>query len=326
LAAGFTLVELLVVIAIIAVLSSMITVVAFRVRKTGKNATIKIDVMNLDQALSAYKEKFGAYPPDFSNFTDVQQHFAVAFPRCAYNSTQLQNALNSLPGGMPTPASALTFWLGGMPELTASLASGGTPTGRYLGFSADPTDPLDYFNPQGVSNPTTWQQSRIGPFFDFDISRVGVTVNGATTTHDNKYYPNNGLGNVTTNTGGVLTNPNSPYVYFAARNGIYTSYCSVPPVSGSTQVICTPYVDWRVNQNVDASWPTSQPNPLAWVNPKTFQILCPGLDGQYSGTLNPVAGVYMPGQYPTGANYGQNTLDDITNFTVKVTLGDDKPE
>jgi hypothetical protein len=60
-------------------------------------------------------------------------------------------------------------------------------------------------------------------------------------------------------------------------------------------------------------------SPQAYVNPQSFQLLCPGLDGKYGSTTDK-----NPGQYPKGSNYDPNFgLDDMTNFTKGATVGDD---
>ena len=52
-----------------------------------------------------------------------------------------------------TPATALAFWLGGIPDAQ----------GKLSGFSKNPADPFE----SPVTTP-----SRIGPFFDFDPGRL----------------------------------------------------------------------------------------------------------------------------------------------------------
>ena len=90
-------------------------------------------------------------------------------------------------GNNLTPATALVFWLGGMQDLN----------GNFIGFSADPTDPFDvkYAAIHGVG---TYQKTRIGPFFDFQKSRVSGYF----------YFPDNGLG--------TDLSANSPYLYFVS--------------------------------------------------------------------------------------------------------------
>ena len=57
----------------------------------------------------------------------------------------------------------------------------------------------------------------------------------------------------------------------------------------------------------------------SFVNPKSYQLLCPGMDGKY--------GVYAKNawpQYPAGTNYDStNGQDDMTNFTNGATVADD---
>jgi prepilin-type N-terminal cleavage/methylation domain-containing protein len=202
---GFTLVELLVVITIIGVLASLITVAALEVKKMAKNAVMKMEVVQMDQALNAFKEKFGAYPPDSpgNNNANVMQFLAVAFPR--YSGTWPPSGVSFT----LSPSNALPFWLGG------AVGASGQPNG----FSSNPTNPFD-------SNP-----SRIGPFFSFDTSRMygGSYFVGA------GYFPNNGLGSGTTT--------NSPYVYFCSQSGSYSqsSSCNTFCSNLQTQATIWPY-------------------------------------------------------------------------------------
>ena len=41
------------------------------------------------------------------------------------------------------------------------------------------------------------------------------------------------------------------------------------------------------------------------MNPRSFQILCPGLDGIFGTGYH----------YPSGADYNVNNNDDVTNFS-----------
>ena len=89
-------------------------------------------------------------------------------------------------------------------------------------------------------------------------------------------------------------------------NNSYTSTAytvSYTFAGSSASASVQPYVDTRASS--------------AYVNPTTFQIICPGLDGQYGGTGG-------TNQYPNGP-YGQYQSDDITNFTKGSTLADDTP-
>ncbi len=65
-AAGFTLVEMLVVITIIGILAGLVIPAVVVAMRKAKEATIVMEISQLDMALKAYKEKFGEYPPDFA--------------------------------------------------------------------------------------------------------------------------------------------------------------------------------------------------------------------------------------------------------------------
>ncbi len=146
-------------------------------------ARMKIEVVSLDQALEAYKERFGEYPPDGGDPAAVTRHLARAFPHS-----------KDAPPITVDPSTALVFWLGGVPE----VGPDGKPTGRLCGFSSNPLHPFEN---------NKIQPRRIDPFFNFDLSRLPA---GTYT-----YYPNNGLS--------ADPAKNQPYVYFAARSGTYSN-------------------------------------------------------------------------------------------------------
>ena len=208
---------------------------------------------------------------------------ATAFPQyfAGLPTKDPQSSARCLPSVRRRPWS---FWLGYFQSTTGSGV-----TGNFIGFSADPTDPFDvnYAATGGTATGAAkYQSARIPAFFDFQISRVS----------NYQYFPDNGIA--------ASPSVNSPYLYFAPVNGAYPSTY----MCANGNVTCTPYVDTRQS--------SASPPP---VNPKSFQILCPGMDG-----------VYGPGNsYPTGARcggrkpYTKANYDDITNFTSKSTLQDD---
>ena len=125
----------------------------------------------------------------------------------------------------------------------------------------------------------------------------------------------------------------SPYLYFKAVAGQYamtvnsqTTYNSWTQPSDSQKI--TAFKDSK-------AW-DSTVNAYAWVNPKLYQVLCPGLDGKYgranngtgpSGTDPGGGGIYAP-LYPDGTNYSTSPsyiTDDMGNFTTGTTVGDDMP-
>ena len=93
------------------------------------------------------------------------------------------------------------------------------------------------------------------------------------------------------------------FLYFkavAGANPVYTNTPFTPSNAGSATL---PYV--------------SSASPSTYINPSSYQLLCPGMDGNFGNYSS------AP-QYPAGANYDQkNGLDDMTNFTSGTTVQDD---
>ncbi len=115
--AGFTLIELLVVIMIIGMLMALLTVAVQGPLRRAREARIQVELGQLKQAVTAYKEQRGEYPPCLADYmvgTDTQNsistaaqkrfimHLRYAFPRFAPDPTNPGNpakqfqALNTL--------------------------------------------------------------------------------------------------------------------------------------------------------------------------------------------------------------------------------------
>jgi len=124
---------------------------------------------------------------------------------------------------------------------------------------------------------------RIGPFFDFDKRRVQAVGQLF------RYLPPNG------------NLQSDPYIYFRAR--LNNQYVGQWTGGGAT---IRPYQDAVAG---------------GFVNPKTFQILSPGLDGKYWNGQSPQPGV----RFPTGDDYNPAQYDDITNFSGGRTLEQNMP-
>lgn len=302
---GFTLVEMLVVIAIIGILAAILVPTVATALKSAKNAAMALEIKNLSNALTEYKNKFNDYPPDFSNLAAVQAHVRKAFPRSTHdmdpNPASTTSWFNDPPwaaaGNVQDPkdldaAEALVFWLSAV--------------------SSNPRTPLhvDLKSP----NPSVGKGSIDGPgeaisLFDFDETRLTDLDNDGWP----EYVPKQASG--------------APYVYFDGRlyGGKYiydgASYTKIGLGLGTAR----PY---RTNQPIDTldngkTQPQVAPNTTTWANAGGFQIICAGLDENYGPDVLSTSGFK---QFPD-PNYvvSDEDVDNLADFTGGETIQDSIP-
>lgn len=249
---AFTLVELLMVVAIIGILIGLLLPAVNAVRVRTKRAAISMELSQFDIAIKAFKEKCGDYPPDFGNLDrrealmEVRRFIARAWPRCSKLPSDW--AVDPDPDKekikeLPAkynPATALVIWLGGVRD----------SVGELQGFSADPQNPFDV-DANGAQVPDTQIcTSRIPRFYELKESQTTVYPG---TTDRWCYWPAQLDKNQRQGEAGI--------VYFKAGSKGYTGrgwgYASRPAMTDGTAT-----------------------TPNAWLQPKSFQLRCCGLDGK----------------------------------------------
>ena len=313
---AFTLVELMIVIVIIAILAGLITVGTRIAIRKAKDATVTLALEQLSMALDRYKNEIGEYPPDFTDLEAVTRHVRKRWPRCDYADTFISEANNlTYDNGNKVfdwdvttcgPASALVFWLGGIPDAN----------GKPAGFRLSPTDPLGLFD--GTSS------QREEPRYDFPDN----TISYGSYWFDQALKGGLGIETVTCESGPAFQpgkDDAKPVVYFCAsapaendlgdgdeiENGAYQlvvssaeKYCAFKRLGSAV-----PYA-----KNVDGG---SGVDYWTWHEAERFQLIHPGQDGLFSDPDRRADSVYP---YPCTA-YGKtenadNTLTDADDDNI----------
>ena len=297
---AFTLVELMIVIAIIGILASLATVGVMKVLERSKMVTARIEVSQLEAAVSAAKLELGnldALPSrirlaySYSNFQSPTQlsgesssdfalrvstweTFRKAFGKTitgtgtppvfnwrGVNSTGLANVPNATTPFLTLEGmDAYVFWLGGIPENL-----GGTPEKvKFTGFAADRSDPT--FSEAAKSK-------RKGPYYDFDTTRISGTFASGKLGYKNSY--------------------DGAYAYIS--NSEYAFFTGSPLVTLGGNLY--PY---RTSSATTAS---------SYNNAKTFQLISSG----QNQVFGPGGSAWTPGsgKYAIDAD----GYDDLSNFS-----------
>jgi len=283
--------------------------------------------------------ELGADPTYIARQADARnaiiRHLRRAFPR--YEPGRIRNATASPnPDGLPSiaggdgdtfdefandvwynsgrtidpryfdPASALAFWLGGMPE---SYVAGG----QWIpaGFHSDPEMPFKFGTPRNE------------PLFKFDPERIVISE-----THYSKPWDNTSIPAFRY----LRYRPDhveAPYVYLRARRrGANWQYCAESDPGGTP----VPYAYYHaiVDGNLDnicVAYRDVQTPPY-WRAHEKYQIIAAGLDGQF-GTLPPrippddPAGTAQHRVTESGVNFSEFDYDNLANFCGGATLEDE---
>ena len=306
---GFTLVELLTVIVIIGILIALISAATITARARAREAAIYTQIKQLEAALMEYKNQFGEFPPDFSGPNrnlDIERHIRRRWPRFRVDPSvvnsptplydtlklRLANEYNIDLDALDA-RSALVFWLGGLPDIKPGdpfLQPGSVY--KPVGFHADEANPVQRGEP------------RTGSLFEFDPTKIAWTGSPISVM---TYVPDTR----------IVSDSNQPpsVVYFRSDRApdgtrTYATKHLIVVVGESGEPVHLGCVPYRVSTSEN------------WRNPDSFQLIHPGLDGDYGGPrrLNEY-GQPEPTTWPisdNGVNFTKGDYDNITNFATRL--------
>ena len=280
---AFTLVELMIVIAIVGILATLVTVGVMKAFERSKLVSARIEISQLEAAVSAAKLDLGNLDElpsrlrianSVANFTSASalpgetatdvalrlstwSVFQKAFGKTilgtgaplVFNWRGTGNAPNAGTVAITLDGmEALIFWLGGIIE-----------NGKFTGFAASRTDP---------TLPEASSSKRKGPYYEFDTARVTGTASTGKLGYKNAW--------------------DGPFVYFSKSDYLYYTNNPLGGVS--------PY---RNSNTTTAN---------SFYNSKTFQIISSGQDQTFGpgGYYQPPFAIGSPG------------YDDLSNFSSTV--------
>lgn len=318
---GFTLVEILVVIVIIGILAGLLLPAVNAVRRSVNTAYLRSECASIATAVEAYKLKYGDYPPDFSSWDIVQRHYRKVFPEILDGElTLLYRLCDNIPDANQNPPQTNTPGI----YVPCIMDRAESIVWSLGGFSSDPQQPFT-----GKGGPLSLIAGRTaGPFpghYQYNSARDNalmefepamLSIQGPNA--DEVMGPNNR----TESNDDVTTRDlfpvyrykkdHAPYVYFDARTyrasdesiavaGTFGMNGFATKTDSEINLVRPTFSDRQNTSNLN-SFNGIQKSLRFWefANPKTFQVLSPGLDGVYGRDYSQQAGATFYWQYPTG--------------------------
>lgn len=300
---------------------------------------VVVEIGQLQTAVQAYKEKNSEFPPcmaeedPLERKTRFMRHLQTTFSNANYGTAPVnfdrlndgvQNGFDGGSGynfldaasGQIIPldlnrldaAESLVFWLGGFPTPVATAT--GKPVANRLIFGFHRNSDTPFKRDLELNEALDPLHYRTETFYQFDETRL-VDQDGDGWL---EYIPRPQVGEKRV----------PPFVYFDAAT--YVSSSQHADLLGSVRYPAGGSLAEAWGQAVPYlnAFDPHQPTKALWVNPKTFQIQCAGLDSLYSvppepdkrrAVVMPEERVYhLPEQEPKALD--AQARDNLTNMTT----------
>jgi len=315
---GFSMVELLIVITIIAILVSMLLVGVQAAVGRARVATVVAEFKNFEQAIKDFEAEFGMQPPSYIvlhetgadwNLNNQWTKASRSIIRQLWKDYDFTANVDINHDGINgqthrlTGAECLVFFLGGIPSVDSSV----TPSVVTMkGFSKVSSAPF-----------TSLTGARSGPFYEFKSTQLVTAVSAfPTSTNVGTYVYLDAIPGQT-----------RPIQYFSSYGGSgYRVYGLDGLQSSAADNEALPDTfGWVYTKTPGSATVAGEP-----YNPNTFQLISPGLDGEYGesnlcgGYANANNGVQGVTSYTSAAATPSSLAktaatitrerDNITNF------------
>jgi prepilin-type N-terminal cleavage/methylation domain-containing protein len=324
---GFTLIEMLVVIGIIVVLVGLLIPAAAIAVSRSRDTVMCVEIAELEKAIQQYKDKNGDYPPsmgevdlfDADGDGDTTESLYLAAPYTSVVETHLRTCYPKI-----NQAEKIIFYRDLAPNMSQSEA-------LWFWLSQTQNDERQpFFGTSGnYKKYYPFAEDRIVP-----TKSVPINIGGSTVPFKLNYYK-------------PRYAKETAFVYLDSRTYIVHSVADraapfVPPSSSFAEAgPVQPYGDFAKMQEVSAlPAPTNTAEILRrmayqYMNPKTFQIIVAGQDGEFGPPSNqfdnngyaiqqydPPAGLKP---FKEGTTYIGDDKDNLTNFGGGKRLVDSMP-
>lgn len=294
---GFTLVEILVVVAIIVILSALLTPAIMRALVSARNARLAIEIAQLKLAIETYKQKTGDYPPSLNEYFQPSSDYWDEWTAAVGGSAPAQLRVNS--------SILMRHLRTAYPKIDQLAVSGMFYEARFL----DQSESMVFFLSK------TTDDARHPFVFDDTLNPDYALSNSiARPIPIREYYPFPGRQLQDLDGDGRRSfkpafGKDSAYIYADARlynpdvapagapfNGIAYHYDVSKPNSGLKIEVVGTLNGWAINTPHVVRPYVADPTPTSTlipqfpyyrpINQTTYQILCPGLDGLYTSTVD----------------------------------------